>query len=164
LSKRAKTRRGAKVADTLSHATQGSLLLLSPFIARIRERSWLWVLVAAGAFFGALPDLIGAYGNLIEHDHWALYRSAHQGEIKEILQYIPMYWIHLRIDALLHGQGHRWWVWSERFWAEIALWLLNILLIFWFARIFRNNRKRASSPHRVPSGRGTAGSSFQPGP
>ena len=153
------------MADTISHATQGSLLLLSPFIARIRKFVWLGVLIAAGAFLGALPDLIGAYGNLIEHDHWALYRNAHQGEIKEVLQYVPMYWLHLRVDAQLHGQGRRWWVWNERFWAEIALWILNILLIFWFTMIFRNNRMRAASHQSVPPpGRGTAASSSQPGP
>src|SRR5512140_3367202 len=48
----------ARMSDTLSHATQGGLILLGPFIHRIRRRTWIWVLALVGAFFGALPDLL----------------------------------------------------------------------------------------------------------
>ncbi|MGA9121399.1 MAG: hypothetical protein WB699_18675 [Bacteroidota bacterium] len=127
------------MADTLSHATQGGLLLLGPFIAHIRKRTVLWILAFTGGFFGALPDLIGAWGNYVEHDHWALYRSAHFGAIREILQYVPMYWLHLYVDSLMHGEGRRWWKGNERLWLEIAFWFLNFALIWWYVRIWEKN-------------------------
>ncbi len=127
------------MADTLSHATQGGLLLLAPFINRIKRRTWIWILGFVGAFFGALPDLFGAYGNYVRHDHWALYVSAHRGALKEIFQYVPMYWLHLTVDSVMHGDNHRWWKMDERLWLEIALWVLNLLLIGWYWRVWKNN-------------------------
>ena len=132
------------MADTFSHATQGSLLLLAPFIKRIRRRSWIWILGFVGAFFGALPDLFGAYGNYVRHDHWALYISAHRGELKEIFQYVPMYWLHLYTDSLMHGEHHRWWRPEERLWMEVAFWILNCSLIWWYRVIWKKNQKTDS--------------------
>src|SRR5512132_1527988 len=123
------------MSDAISHATQGGLLLLGPFISRIRGRVWLWVLAFIGGMFGALPDLLGAYGNFVEHDHWALYRSAHHGAIAHILQYVPMYWLHLRIDTITHGPQHRWWIMGERMWMEVVLWTINLVVIGWYIRI-----------------------------
>ena len=103
----------------------------------IRKRAWLWIIVALGVVFGALPDLIGAYGNIIEHDHWTLCRSAHFGEIKEVLQYVPMYRLHLYLDSIMHGPGQRWWKWDERLWLEIVLWIVNVIVIWWLIRSWR---------------------------
>ena len=132
------------MADTVSHATQGALALLAPFISRIQRRAWLWLLGILGAFFGALPDLIGAYGHFIEHDHWALYISAHRGPIKEVLQYVPMYWLHLYIDSLTHGEHHRWWKLDERLWLEGAFWMLNLLFVWWYVRIWKRNHQHSA--------------------
>lgn len=129
------------MSDTISHATQGGLLLLGPFIARIRRRTWLWILTLIGGFFGALPDLIGAYGNYIDHDHWALYRSAHSGAIANILQYVPMYWLHLRIDSISHGPNHRWWIMGERLWLEVLFWTVNFAVIGWYVKIWRRKSR-----------------------
>jgi hypothetical protein len=114
-------------------------MLLAPFIATIRRKVWILVLVLAGAFFGALPDLFGAYGNLVRHDQWKLYISAHAGSWRRILRYVPMYWLHLSVDSFTHGPGKRWWIWNERLWVEIALWVVNLAIIAWFVRIWRNN-------------------------
>ena len=76
------------MADTICHATQGGLVLLSPFIARIRKKVWLWALFLTGAFFGALPDLFGAYGNIVRGDRWRLYVSAHSGRIGAVVDVI----------------------------------------------------------------------------
>jgi hypothetical protein len=114
-------------------------MLLAPFISRIRRKVWIWVLALAGAFFGALPDLFGAYGNLIRHDQWKLYTSAHAGPRGEILRYVPMYWLHLFVDSFTHGQGKRWWIWDELLWVEVALWMVNLAIIAWFVRIWRSN-------------------------
>lgn len=130
------------MADTLSHATQGGLLLLTPFIRRIRTRTWLWILAFVGGFFGALPDLFGAYGNFVLHDHWTLYVSAHHGALKEVFQYVPMYWLHLYLDSLMHGEHHRWWKLDERLWLEIALWILNFFFVAWYMRIWKDNRRK----------------------
>ena len=130
---------GGTMADTICHATQGGLMMLAPFIARIRRKVWIWALALAGAFFGALPDLFGAYGNMVRHDQWKLYISAHAGQRGEILRHIPMYWLHLFVDSFTHGAGKRWWVWNERLWVEIALWAVNLAIIAWFVRIWRNN-------------------------
>jgi hypothetical protein len=114
-------------------------MLLAPFIARIRRKVWIRVLFLTGAFFGALPDLFGAYGNIVRHDHWRLYVAAHAGPIMEILRYLPMYWLHLFVDSFTHAPGKRWWVWDERLWLEASLWVLNFVVIAWFVRIWRRN-------------------------
>ena len=127
------------MADTICHATQGGLLMIAPFIGRIRRKVWIWALALTGALFGALPDLFGAYGNLVRHDQWKLYMSAHAGSLEQILRYIPMYWLHLFVDSFTHGPGKRWWIWNERLWIEVALWVFNIAVIVWFTRIWRRN-------------------------
>ncbi len=134
------------MADTISHATQGGLLLLAPFIHRIRKRTWLWLLAFTGAFFGALPDLLGAYGNFVLHDHWSLYASAHHGPIREILQYVPMYWLHLEVDSVMHGEHHRWWKMDERLWLEFVFWVINLMVITWYWRIWKRNRRDRYPP------------------
>jgi hypothetical protein len=125
------------MSDTISHATQGALLLLGPFIARIRRRMWLWILALTGALFGALPDLIGAYGNFIRHDHWLLYQSSHHGAIANALQYVPMYWLHLHVDSMTHGAQERWWVFEERLWLEGVFWSVNVACMLWYVRIWK---------------------------
>lgn len=110
----------------------------------------LWMLALIGALFGALPDLIGAYGNLILQDHWGLYHSAHHGSIAYALQYVPMYGLHLFIDSFAHGPGRRWWMWSERFWLEVLLWAVNIVVICWFFKVWKRNEYGASE-HRTDS-------------
>ncbi len=137
------------MSDTISHATQGGLLLLGPFIARIRRRTWLWILALTGGFFGALPDLIGVYGRVIENDHWALYRSAHYGAIADILQYVPMYWLHLSVDNVTHGPEHRWWIMGERLWLELLFWSVNFVVIAWYMKIWKKNRRLALKTQRT---------------
>ncbi len=131
------------MADTVCHATQGGLLLLAPFIPRITKKAWLWTLAGTGAFFGALPDLLGAWGNFVLHDHWRLYGDAHSGPIAHVLRYVPMYGLHLAVDSLTHGPGHRWWFSSERLWMDAALWAVNLLLISLYVFIWRRNTSRS---------------------
>lgn len=133
------------MADTVCHATQGGLLLLAPFIARISKKTWLWTIAGIGAFFGALPDLLGVWGTFILHDHWRLYGSAHFGAIAGVLQYVPMYGLHLAVDAFTHAPGKHWWFWSERLWVDVAFWVLNFLLIFLYARIWRRTTARRAA-------------------
>jgi hypothetical protein len=58
------------------------------------------------------------------------------------MQYIPMYGLHLFLDSLMHGQGHRWWRWGERMWLEILLWVVNALVILWLVRTWKANEPR----------------------
>ena len=137
------------MSDTISHATQGGLLLLGPFIAWVRRATWVWILASIGGIFGALPDLIGVYGYLINNDHWALYRSSHHGAIANVLQYVPMYWLHLRVDSITHGPDTRWWMLGERLWLEILFWVVNISCIWWYVRIWKRRRWVSDMAHEA---------------
>lgn len=128
------------MADPLSHATQGSLMLLAPFIARLRSRVRVWALILVGGVLGALPDIISVYGFVILRDRGRLYGSAHYGEIKEILQYIPMYALHLAIDSQTHDPSKEWYGWNVRIWLQVLLWIVNGAVIVWFYRIWKRNR------------------------
>jgi hypothetical protein len=118
--------------------------MLAPFISRLRNRVWLWLLALIGAFLGALPDLLGAYGFLVEHDS-RLYLSAHSGSIKEVLQCIPMYGLHLYIDLLTHDQPKQWYGWNRRLWLDVLLWLVNIAVIYWFVKVWKRNAAKGQS-------------------
>lgn len=117
-------------------------MMLAPFIARLRKKSWLWTLGLTGAVFGALPDLVGAYGILFRDDRWSLYNVAHFGKLRAILKYVPMYWLHLKVDSYTHGTGRRWWVWDERLWVEVTLWVVNLSVIALYVWIWRRNARR----------------------
>ena len=127
------------MADPLSHATQGALILLAPFIARLRKKIVLLLLAVLGGILGVLPDLIGLYGFVLRHDHGVLYGSAHYGAVKDVLQYIPMYALHLGVDSLTHDPDRQWYGWNIRIWLQILLWLANVAVIWWFARIWKRN-------------------------
>ena len=130
------------MADTLCHATQGGLMVLLPLFSRFRKKIWLWILAFVGAILGALPDLLGAYGNFVLRDHWNLYGSAHHGRFEEILQFIPMYWLHLWVDKFMHGPKRRWWIYDERMWLEVLMWILNLAAILWLVYRYRALRKQ----------------------
>ena len=114
-------------------------MLLAPFISRIRKRVVLWSLAAVGGILGDLPDLIGLYGYFFKHDHGFLYGSSHHGAVKDVLQYIPMYALHLGVDSLTHAPGREWYGWNVRIWLQVIMWIVNVVLIMWFVRIWRRN-------------------------
>jgi hypothetical protein len=72
-----------------------------------------------GGFIGALPVLIGAYGNFILRDRWALSIGAQ-----------PPVHSDLWLCTCLLIPSRRW-VMEERFWMEISLWPANSLFICW---------------------------------
>jgi hypothetical protein len=128
---------GNLMPDPLCHAAQGSIMMVGPFITRIRRKSTLFFLAFAGAILGDLPDLIGAYGILFRHDNGDLYRAAHLGEIKEVLQYIPMYWLHLFLDSFTHTMEDRMSLWNEWVGFEAVAWTINLALIALLIWIWR---------------------------
>jgi len=91
-----------------------------------------WWLIFFGALIGALPDLIGIYGNYILYDNWNLYLSAHSGSIYNILRYTIIYTIHPYLDTFMHGEGKEWWIWNQRLWLEIVIILINAIGIYYF--------------------------------
>ena len=127
------------MADPLSHATQGALMMLGPFIAWIRSRVLIWCLVITGGLLGVLPDLLGMYGYVVRHDDGILYHSAHHGPVKDALKYIPMYALHLAVDSLTHDPDRQWYGWNVRVWLQLVLWFVNGVVIIWFVRIWRKN-------------------------
>ena len=127
-------------------------MVLVPLVGKLRKRTLLLVLVGVGAFFGALPDLLGAFGVFILKDRWVLYNSAHGGAISEVLRYVPMYGLHLLIDNLTHEKGFRWWVFDEGFWIEVSFWVVNALLIAWCVQQLTLRRQEAANaPAMRPS-------------
>jgi hypothetical protein len=132
------------MADPLCHVAQGGLMLVLPFISRIRRTMWIWVLGIVGGVLGALPDLIGAFGMFILKDGSRLYNSAHAGTIKNLILFIPMCWVHLKIDPHMHDPSLRWHGLSIRVTLEIALWLANFLMIYLSMWMWRWSRNKTS--------------------
>jgi hypothetical protein len=115
-------------------------MLLAPFISRIRRKIWIWVLMIVGGVLGDLPDILGAYGIIALHDSYRLYLSAHYGAIKHVIRYIPMCWLHITVDPYMHDPDRLWHHIHLRIMLEVLLWILNIVVIAWFVRIWRHNR------------------------
>jgi len=114
-------------------------MVLALIRSRIGRKPWLWSVVSLGFVLGMLPDVIGAYGNIIENDNWKLYRRAHHGDIEQVLRYVPMYSLHLYLDSEMHGEGRRWWRYDERLWLEIVLWVVNVMVIVWLVKSWKAN-------------------------
>jgi hypothetical protein len=114
-------------------------MLLAPFIARLRKKVVVLSLAAVGGVLGVLPDLIGLYGFAVRHDHGILYKSAHHGAVKDVLQYIPMYALHLGVDSFTHDPDIQWYGWNVRIWLQILLWFANVAVLWWFVRIWKRN-------------------------
>ncbi len=129
--------------DPLAHATQGSIILLAPFIAFIRRWIWIGLIVIIGAVLGDLPDLIGIYGYWVTQDGGALRDSAHHGEIAESLQYLPMYWLHIRLDQITHDRHS--YITRKWAWVEAGVWGTNIVIIWAFLTVWRRNQGVASN-------------------
>ena len=100
--------------DIICHSVHGGLLVAVPFLSRLKRNKWMWSVVVLGAILGALPDLIGAHGNLVKNDHWSEYVLAHRGDVADVVKYVPMYGLHLFLDRYTHGDGIRWGGASER--------------------------------------------------
>ena len=125
-------------------------MLLAPFISHDRKRFWLWMLAFFGALFGVLPDLFYFYGIIFEHGDTHLYVSAHYGAIRNVLQYIPMYDLHLAVDSQTHNPDRQWYGWNVRIWLQVILWVVNIAVIVWFTRIWRRNTAAFRSLQKEP--------------
>ncbi len=128
------------MADPVCHATQGALMMIAPFISRIRKKVVLWTLVCVGAVLGDLPDLLGVYGYWVRHDHGVLYESAHLGPISKVLVFIPMYGLHLSLDLIMHEYERESGLYREWLWLEVLMWIVNIVLIYAFVRVWKKNK------------------------
>jgi hypothetical protein len=118
-------------------------MMLAPFISRVRRRFTLILLIVTGGILGMLPDLLGLFGYLVDRSG-EMYGSAHAGPLKEMLQYIPMYALHLAVDSLTHDPHRQWYGWNMRVWLQILFWMINIAGIIWFGRIWKKNREIGS--------------------
>ena len=119
-------------------------MMLAPFIGWVRKKYVLIVLAFAGGVLGVLPDLIGLYGMILKRSG-AMYDSAHIGTLRDNLQYIPMYALHLGVDSLTHDPDRQWYGWNVRVWLQIVLWVVNIAVIVWFVRIWKRNQRKEQS-------------------
>jgi hypothetical protein len=128
------------VADPLSHATQGAVVILAPFITRLRKKTHLWLLAVLGGCFGALPDLFWFVGYLLR-DGGALYASAHHGRLQDVFQYVPMYALHLAVDSLTHNPDRTWYGWNVRIWLQLLLWLVNGLAVYLMFRVWQSRSR-----------------------
>jgi hypothetical protein len=99
-----------------------------------------------GAILGALPDLLGVFGLFVLADDGKLYNSAHSGSIKSVMQYVPMYWLHLFFDSFMHDPERTWGGIYLRNSLELGLWVVNVALVVWFTRIWIRNSSTAQLP------------------
>lgn len=117
-------------------------MLLAPFIGRMHRRVWMWLLAITGAVLGSLPDLLGLIGFFILRDNGRLYNIAHSGAIKEIIQYIPMCWLHLWLDSFMHDPERTWEGFYLRASLSVLMWVANAVMIWWYVRIWQRNRRK----------------------
>ena len=114
-------------------------MMLAPFIAWVRKKYILIALAVVGGVLGVLPDLLGLYGMIVRRSG-QIYDSAHIGMLRDHLHYIPMYALHLGVDSLTHDPDRQWYGWNVRVWLQIVLWIVNIVIIVWFYRIWKRNQ------------------------
>ena len=114
-------------------------MMLAPFIAWVRKKYILIALAVVGGVLGVLPDLLGLYGMIVRRSG-QIYDSAHIGMLRDHLHYIPMYALHLGVDSLTHDPDRQWYGWNVRVWLQIVLWIVNIVVIVWFYRIWKRNQ------------------------
>ena len=100
----------------------------------MRHKALVWCMVSFGAFGGAGPDLVGAYGTLILHDNYALYGSAHHGAIYAVAKYLPPWWLHCAIDGFWHDPAppFGWYAWG--IYADLGFWLIVLAIGYYFWR------------------------------
>lgn len=121
--------------DIISHGIQGGLII-APFIKRWSDTAF-WLIVSFFILQGLAPDLIGAYGNLILHDSWSLYISAHSGEIWETLKWFPGYFLHVSVDVWCHNQGGGWS--ALGWWIEV----IGVPVTIYFTYLIITKRKQS---------------------
>jgi len=141
------------MADPVCHATQGALMMIAPFISRIRKRIVLWSLVVVGGVLGDLPDIIGVYGYYFRNDHGELYDSAHIGAISKVLVFIPMYGLHLCLDSIMHAFEKEIKMSVEWLWLEVVMWTVNVLLVYAFVRLWKSNLSASRLQDQSAQGR-----------
>lgn len=76
---------------------------------------------------GVLPDVIGYIEKIIKRNPtaWGWYSKIHYDWWW--LWIIPPIGLHVLLDRFTHGEGKRWWIYKERLWLEVLLWLLLLL-------------------------------------
>ena len=110
--------------------------ILHGFMVGYWFRKWWWV-CALVAIQGALPDLIGAYGNWFLHDNYQLYLYAHQYLWFEF----PFGWLHVFIDKFWHQPAGGWYWWG--YVVEPAIWIAIIYFLFFFKKKVKNENSEA---------------------
>lgn len=105
-----------------------SVVPILSLVFKIVPELW-WILPAYSAFMSMLPDLIGAYGNIIRHDNWELYNRAHRGDIAKRFRWDGYYEGHLWIDGFFHKAEGGWIAGAWKKEVVIDLTMLGIIVI-----------------------------------
>lgn len=113
--------------DILSHITQGFLIGYVP-------TGSIAVGVVTGVMAG-VPDIGGEIMARLGKDGYKWYDSTHKGRINKFMRWFPPWGLHTWLDSFSHGAGKRWWVWKERLWLELLIWIINIYLIILILKI-----------------------------
>lgn len=108
--------------DTISHSIHGVIIYRILDLWVIPDGNY-WEAYLLFAFMGALPDLIGYYGNLRDSDY-SLYNEVHALKWTNPIVYLPPALLHVFLDSFTHGAGKRWWVFTER----LYLYIWNIII------------------------------------
>lgn len=135
------------MASTPNHAVQGAVLMCLMlkalhWILFLTAPVFTWLMVpftpivcavfaTLGAVLGALPDIIGWMGRIVEPFDWTLYGEAHSGSLARILKRFPPYWLHLKVDTFFHTEANHGHWWPSLWWMEAGFWIVNGLLAWW---------------------------------
>lgn len=103
--------------DVLNHMAYGYVL------PKLFNKHKLWI-VLLFIFMGALPDIIGWIGLLI-NDNYAIYNIAHAWWMP--LNLFPSYGLHVLLDSFTHGNPFYWWHGTGLIY-EITSWIVVIAL------------------------------------
>ncbi len=122
-------------------------MLVAPFIRNIRRKRTLFALGTIGAVLGDLPDIIGMAGALSHHGADAHF-LAHNGQIKEVLQFIPMCTLHFFLDSYTEGMLNRWSLWNDWVRFELMLWTINLIVVAVLIMIWRRVQERRRAEAR----------------
>lgn len=119
---------------TINHAAAGGLLYgWIAWLLKMRDTTTFWPIVVAGAFFGALPDMIGWWETYITNPgSWQLRNVAHDGSINAVFQWTLAYGLHTWLDRFIHPYPEHVALYHA---FEAVSWALYALFGYWLFKL-----------------------------
>lgn len=122
--------------DSIQHSAWGVAMTVAVESSFGLEHSI--ALNVSSAVMGAMPDLIGIVGLVVERS-WRFRNWAHGEELEtapawfrvlvKLMMLHPAYSTHIWMDSGMHAAGDRWWIWDEGLRFELLGWLGVFILL-----------------------------------